>query len=94
TPVHRRIEPTAQEREVIEGLLAAMIEHWQVVGKTSVEGLREAFLQREGALRHHDEGWQLQVDQRAYDMLLDRLPWSFTPLRLPWMDEVLQVQWR
>jgi hypothetical protein len=93
-PVPRAIELLPQEREAIEGLLQALITHWTALGKTSVAGLRQTFLQREGRLEHSDEAWQLQVQPQTFDMLLDRLPWGYTPVRFPWMPEVLHVHWR
>jgi hypothetical protein len=93
-PVERRIELSAQEREAAEGLLQAMIQHWKILGRTSVDGLRETFLQREGKLLRDREAWQLVVAAGPFDMLLDQLPWGYAPVKLPWMPEVLHVQWR
>jgi hypothetical protein len=36
----------------------------------------------------------LKVQPRAFDMLLDRLPWGFSIIKLPWMQGVLHVEWR
>jgi hypothetical protein len=94
TPVSRGIEITEPERSAIEGMLKAIIAHWKIIGRTSVAGLRESFLQREGRLASDDEGWQLQVEPRAYDMLLDQLPWGYRLLKFPWMDRCLHVDWR
>jgi hypothetical protein len=94
TPVAREIELTAAEQHAITSLLEALIGHWTALGRTSVQGLRESFLQREGALRRTDEGWRLLVMSRPFDMLLDRLPWGFRTCRFPWMDQVLHVDWR
>jgi hypothetical protein len=35
-----------------------------------------------------------EVPPRAFDMLLDRLPWGYVTIRFPWMPEVLHVDWR
>jgi len=85
---------------LLEQLLQAVIAHWKAVGHTSVEGLRETFLQREGRLQRDktpaDEPprWHLRVQTRGFDVLLDRLPWSFQTIRLPWMQGALHVEWR
>jgi hypothetical protein len=94
TPVASAIEITADERLAIDGLLDAMIQHWTAIGKTSVAGLRESFLQREGRLTHDDNGWRLHVQSRAFDMLVDRIPWGFATVKFAWMDEVIHVEWR
>jgi len=58
--------------------------------------LRQSFLMREGRLlrRESDDAWSLTVSTKAYDLLLDSLPWRFSTIRLPWMQTVLHVKWR
>lgn len=93
-PITRGIEISPKEAETIQQLLEAMIQNWKVIGNTSVKGLRESFLQREGSLQLRDGQWHLQVESRTYDMLLDQLPWSYTTIKYPWMNNVIYVQWR
>jgi hypothetical protein len=93
-PIARGIEISAREQETLEGLLQGMIANWKAIGKTSLAGLRESFLQREGWLRLKDDAWHLLVEPRAFDMLLDRLPWSFGTIKHPWMARVVHVKWR
>ncbi|MEE2900111.1 MAG: contractile injection system tape measure protein, partial [Gemmatimonadota bacterium] len=92
--IPRRLDIEAVERKAIEGLLGAMIQHWGALGNTSIAGLRESFLQRDGTLRLEDDTWTLDVQERAYDMLLDRVPWTFRTIKLPWMPRLIQVDWR
>ncbi len=90
-------EPLALAEEdaaLVEGLLQAVIANWTAIGNTSVPGLREAFLQRPGVLRREAENWRLRVEGRAYDMLVDRLPWSYGTIRHRWMEQPLIVDWR
>ena len=93
-PMPRDVGLGEAERAAADGMLQAMIEHWRALGQTSVAGLRESFLQRTGRLEHQDEAWQLQVEPRAFDMLLDRLPWGYATIKFSWMPEVLHVDWR
>ncbi len=93
-PIVREIVITEQEKDTIESLIRGMIQHWKIIGNTSVAGLREAFLQREGRLQLRDNAWHLLVEPRAFDMLLDQLPWSIATIKLPWMEHVLYVEWR
>jgi hypothetical protein len=74
-------------------MLAAVINHWNVLKNTSVQGLRESFLQRSGKLSFDGNEWLLQVEQKPYDMLLQQLPWTISMIRLPWMPQVLQTEW-
>jgi len=93
-PVARGFEPSEAERTAVDGLLAAMIQHWKVLGGTSIAGLRETFVQRDGRLQRSAEAWQLQVEPRPFDMLIDQLPWGYATIRHPWMQQVLHVDWR
>jgi len=82
------------EREEAQSLLLAAIAHWSALGRTSVDGLRSGFLQRQGLLDRAAGGWRLRVQAEPWDMLLERLPWSISLVRLPWMPEPLRVEWR
>ncbi len=92
--VTRTAATTDQEKALIDGLLTAAIENWKRVGNTSVTGLRDTFLKREGRLLRKEGGWQLLVESRSYDMLLDQLPWSYSTIKYGWMKEPIHVDWR
>jgi hypothetical protein len=81
------------EKEEGEALLAAVIAHWSALGQSSINGLRVSFLQRGGLLYPAADGWLLQPQAEAYDVLLDRLPWGISIIRLPWMRRSLHSQW-
>ncbi|MBC7875467.1 MAG: hypothetical protein H7Y01_15810 [Ferruginibacter sp.] len=76
-----------------EALLGSVIEHWSILQRTSVDGLRQSFLQREGKLGMNEEEWLLQVEQKPYDMLLEQLPWTISMIRLSWMPWILRTEW-
>jgi len=92
-PVAAGIDLTVDERETVEGLLEAMIAAWSALGRTSVEGLRQSFLMRGGELSLGAQGWELAVAHGPFDMLMDRLPWSFSIVRFGWMPAPLHVSW-
>jgi|GEM_PF-1826333 len=75
-------------------LLDSVIEHWSALKNTSIEGLRQAFLQRNGKiqLQGKDEFF-ITVEQKSYDMLLEQLPWSINMIKLPWLNQHFRVQW-
>ena len=93
-PIKLRIELSDREKTMMESLIRGMIQNWTKLGNTSVAGFRESFLQREGTLRLMDESWKLEVFPRAFDMLLDYIPWTFATIKHSWMDQVVHVQWR
>lgn len=93
-PIEREITLAERETEQLLGLLQGMIQNWTALGNTSVAGLREAFLQREGRLQLKDDAWHLLVESKPYDMLLDQLPWSYSTIKYAWMERVIYVDWR
>jgi hypothetical protein len=60
---------------------------------TSVASLRSTFLQRQGVLKSAESGWVLLVERKAYDILLEQLPWGVGMIRLSWMHAPLRVEW-
>jgi hypothetical protein len=84
---------TLMEIEACEELLRAVIGHWKALGSTSSDGLREAFLQREGKLESTANGFRLQVERKAQDVLLSHLTWGYALVKLPWMTSMLHVTW-
>lgn len=87
------IKLTEREKEESEKLLNTVIDYWEPLRNTSIDGLRNTFLQREGKLVTKENGWLLTVEQKTVDILLKKLPWGFSTIRLPWMDQLLNVDW-
>jgi hypothetical protein len=93
-PIVKSIEITEKEKEASEGLLRGVIANWPVLKNTSIEGLQESFLQREAHLQLKDDAWALLVQSKAFDMLMDSMPWSFSTIKLAWMKRPIHVDWR
>jgi len=87
------IDLTEEEKIESGKLLEAVISYWEPLKNTSIAGLQNTFLQREGRLELKDNGWLLTVEQKTVDILLGKLPWGFGTIRLPWMQEILSVDW-
>jgi len=85
---------TENESAEASTLLEAVINHWEALRDTSPDALRGTFLLRPGKLSIKDDGdWLLQVESRAFDVLLEYLPWGISVIRLPWMKKMLWVEW-
>ncbi len=97
-PIHKNIEQqialTADEKKIVESLLHAVIGNWSALGNTSIEGLRETFLLRDGRISIEDDSYILRVEEKTFDMLLDQIPWSIGKLKFSWMQKLLDVVWR
>lgn len=88
------VQLSEHEQELAESLIMTMIKQWTIIGNTTPQGLRESFLQRSGHLQRRESAWHLEVEERAFDMLLDQLPWSFSVIKHPWMPAPIHVHWR
>lgn len=92
-PVDRFVALTEQDKTEASQLLSAVINNWNALGATSIDGLRGNFLMREGKLQWQWDEWRLRVTQQSYDLLLNRLPWGISVVRLPWMPWMLKTEW-
>ncbi len=93
SPVEREIQLKEEEREMCEQLLTVMIGHWEAISNTSIAGLRETFLQRDGKLELTPDGWKLRVQRQTLDVLVDRIPWSISVAYNKWMPQPVYVTW-
>ena len=87
-------EATAVEKEVTGQMLDAVISHWEIIKNSTHEGFRESWLWREGKLSRKEKAWELLMDQRPFDVLLDYIPFSISPVQFSWMELPIKVIWR
>jgi hypothetical protein len=92
-PVDAAITPTPEELQICDSLLSSMIANWTIIAQSSVAALRETFLPREGKLEQAEDRWNVRVQRKTLDVLVDQIPWSIALIRHPWMPEALYVTW-
>lgn len=92
--VPQNVELSQQEQETVNSMLKSILQYWDKLRNTSVEGFQQAFLQREGRLEEKEDVYILTVEEKAYDMLLDSISWNFRMIKLPWMEKRMEVKWR
>ena len=93
-PIDFSLKIPEEHLQVVDDLLKAVIQQWSILKNTSIEGLRESFLKREGKLSIDEEEYVLQVEHKSFDMLLDHIPWTISTVKLSWMPKLLNVEWR
>lgn len=93
-PLPKRMELNQDELNTIDSLLEAAKTNWEKMRNTSMRGFQEAFLRRAGFIEKTEREWVLTVEERAFDILLDSIPWSYKLVRFPWMESILKVNWR
>jgi hypothetical protein len=92
--VNTKLKITKTEKEQALSLLHAVLEHWKAMSGSSVEALQETFLQREGKLELlANDTYELWVEEKGYDILLEQLPWGIGMVKTPWMEDYLTCHW-
>uniref|UniRef100_UPI00405674DB contractile injection system tape measure protein n=1 Tax=Candidatus Electrothrix sp. TaxID=2170559 RepID=UPI00405674DB len=92
-PLPKNIDISDRESEEIENLLNSVVEHWSALKRTSIKGLRDTFIKREGYLVPQQKGWKLIVERITPDVLIDHLPWGISIIKLPWNREIIRTEW-
>lgn len=92
----RRLELKWEETDLADNMLDAILHQWDKMRNTSPQGFRNAFLQRNGKVIWHADkkSWEVKVEQRAYDVLIDSLPWGYQMLKSPWSKHMITTTWR
>jgi len=93
-PIISGIEVSQEEEELSESLLRGIIVNWPALKNTSIDGLKESFLQRQAHFQLKENAWHLLVESKGFDMLLDGIPWNYKTVKHPWMDSLINVDWR
>ncbi|MGM9475505.1 contractile injection system tape measure protein [Pedobacter sp. GSP4] len=84
---------TEEELGESVALKNVLIQHWTKLGSTSIEGLTQTFLIRNGSLIYRDGSYNLHVERKGFDVLLDTIPWSLSIIRLPWNNYLINLNW-
>lgn len=92
--VDLELDITDEEINLSNSLLTGAITNWEKLKGTRIGTFRETFLQRNGALYYMNNRWELKVEKKAYDLLLETLPWGIQMIQMSWMNERLVVLWR
>lgn len=93
-PLPKQLELTNEEKKIADDMLNGVKSNWDKMRNTSMEGFLQSFITRKGQLEEQDDKWILTVEKRAFDILLDYIPWSYSMIRNPWMKKYIQVNWR
>lgn len=93
-PIPRKSVLTDEDRHIVDGMLEGVLQNWGRLTNTTAAGLREGFLRREGRLEEQEDTHVLTVESKAFDMLLDHVPWNFRTIKFSWMKKAIQVKWR
>jgi hypothetical protein len=93
-PIPRKSVLNEEDKNTVDGMLQGVLQNWGRLTNTTPAGLQEGFLRREGRLEEQEDTYLLTIEAKAYDMLLDHVPWNFRTVKFSWMKKALQVKWR
>ena len=82
------------ELELCESLLNSVIKNWEKIENSSISTLRESFLIRQGTLSKFGSDFNLKIEKKAFDVLLDTLPWNISMIQTSFMKNRILVDWR
>jgi hypothetical protein len=92
-PVQKKSLLTETIKTEANFLLEEVVRYWPALKNTSADGLREAFIQRDGKLFQEDTKYKLIVERKAQDVLLEKLSWNISVIKLPWISKILFTEW-
>jgi hypothetical protein len=92
--IDMEIDITEEEINLSNSLLTGAITNWEKLKGTRIGTFRETFLQRNGSLYYMNNRWELKVEKKAYDLILETLHWGIQKIQMSWMKERLVVLWR
>lgn len=87
------LEISEASKTLIDGMIQAIINYWPAIGDCSINGFRGNWLIRDGILREESDRWNLIIEKRAYDILIQQAPFSFGIIKHPWMEKPIHVNW-
>lgn len=98
-PLHEVIDETAlvltnTDLNEATDMMDAAIAQWTIMQGTSVDALRESFVNRDGKIVVKEHTMELTVSAKGIDMLLDHLPWNLSLVNLSWVGSLIHVEWR
>lgn len=92
-PVEYGIDMTSEQEKTAKGLIEAVINYWNAIGSSSVDGFRGNWLLRNGILKEGPDNWELIIEKMAYDILLEKAPFAYSVIHFSWMPKPLYVTW-
>jgi len=92
-PLDQGVDVNVENLKVVDGLLYNITQQWSPLKGTSIDSLRSSFIQREGRLEEEEDRFYMIIEKKAFDMLLNQIPWNIDKIKLSWMHKMLEVEW-
>ncbi|CAL2093886.1 conserved protein of unknown function [Tenacibaculum sp. 190524A02b] len=92
-PINRFVDITENEKEEVENMLKSMLSNWTKMESSSIELLRNEFLQRSGKLTIKKGKIHVKVERKPQDILINNINWNISIIKFPWIKNLIQVAW-
>lgn len=93
-PVVSPFSATEKEIQETESLLEAVIQYWTSLKNTTVGVMQRTFIQRHGTIEKDEEGWLLRVEGKAFDILMEDIPWGYSTFLPAWSKMTIFTEWQ
>ncbi len=80
-------------KEEADNVLKATLEHWKALKSNSIPFLQNGFLKRPAKILMEDQVMRITFERNAYDLLLDKLPWTIGMVKVPWREQLIFIEW-
>lgn len=80
-------------KQEVDALLNSALDHWKALKSKSIALLRNEFLQRPGKLMIDEQSPRIVFERKAFDLMLDKLPWNISIVKLVWLDSMIFIEW-
>ncbi|TPG45284.1 contractile injection system tape measure protein [Flavobacterium pectinovorum] len=91
--INRNITLSDEVKSHANEMLRAVLDHWEVMKKSSVALLQNEYLQRPGKIILTGDNPKVIVERKTQDILLDKISWNIGIVKLAWKNKVIFVDW-
>ena len=91
--IPRNLPISQYEKDEVDKLLNAVLEHWKSLKGVSTQGLRGNYLIRNGVLQLDGIESIIHMEQKTADILLKQIPWTLNYAKWSWHSKLLTIKW-
>jgi len=91
--ISREVKISKELKAKSTELLTAVLSHLPQLKSSSIDLLRNEFLQRPGKLILKENKVKLIIEQKTVDILLKNIAWNISLIKLPWLKNMFTVDW-
>lgn len=91
--INRHIKLSHKHKAQAKKVIESVQHNWPPMKAASAALLQNEFFQRSGKLVATDYDYNLTIERKAQDILLDKLAWGIGLFKLPWQEKFIFVNW-